>query len=303
MSGMAGEQPAGVGEALDDVEDAVGQAGLGEDLGELERGERRQLGRLEDHGVAAGERRRRLPAGDLERVVPGADAGDDAERLAPGVAEGRRAEVDMLAGERGRDAGESSRGSRRRRWTSTLRRLLDRLAGVARLEPRQFGVPLAQQIGGAPCRMRPRSVPVIAAHFGCAAFAAATARSTSALAGDLDLGEHLAGRRVDRREGLAAGRGDRAAADVVPDARSRASRRATVRRRPASTAARAISPSMKALAIARAVALSVSLGEESVARSQSPSIIAASAMARRARVGLGTSCFSAWRRLESIRCW
>ena len=45
------------------------------------------------------------------------------------------------------------------------------------------------------------------------------------------------------------------------------------------------------------------LGEESVARSQRPSIIAASAMASRLASGSGTSCLRAWRRLESIRCW
>ncbi len=76
---MRGQKAAGIGEALHDVEDAVRQAGFGHDVGELDRGERRQLGRLEDHRVAAGKGRRRLPAGDLERIVPGADAGDDAK--------------------------------------------------------------------------------------------------------------------------------------------------------------------------------------------------------------------------------
>src|SRR5256885_12517302 len=36
-----------------------------------------ELGGLEDHGVAARERRSAFPAGDLHRVVPGADAGED----------------------------------------------------------------------------------------------------------------------------------------------------------------------------------------------------------------------------------
>ena len=140
---MAGEQPSGVGEAVDDVEDAVGQAGFGEDLGELDRAERRQLRRLEDHGVAAGERRRRLPAGDLQRVVPGADAGDDAERLAPRVAEGRRPEVDVLAGKARGDAGEIVEAVGAGEHVDG-RGLLDRLAGVAGLEKRQLRVPLAE---------------------------------------------------------------------------------------------------------------------------------------------------------------
>ena len=87
MPGCADQRRADRARALDHVEDAVGQAGLGEDLAELQGAERGQLGRLEDHGVAAGERRGRLPAGDLAGVVPGADADADPERLAPGIDE------------------------------------------------------------------------------------------------------------------------------------------------------------------------------------------------------------------------
>src|SRR3546814_20488320 len=84
--------------------DAVGQPGLGVDLRQLQRAERGQLGRLEDHGIAAGQRRRRLPAGDLDRVVPGADAGADAEWLAARVEEVAD-EVEMLAVQAGGGAG------------------------------------------------------------------------------------------------------------------------------------------------------------------------------------------------------
>ena len=48
----------GLAAADDDVDDAFGKD-LGDDLGELQRGQRRLLGRLEDDGVAAGERRAR----------------------------------------------------------------------------------------------------------------------------------------------------------------------------------------------------------------------------------------------------
>jgi hypothetical protein len=45
--------------AGDDVDDAGRQVGLLADLGEEQRGQRRRLGRLEDDGVAGGERRAR----------------------------------------------------------------------------------------------------------------------------------------------------------------------------------------------------------------------------------------------------
>jgi hypothetical protein len=60
---------------------------------------RRQFRRLEDHRVAAGERRRRFPARDLDRVVPRADADADAERLAARVRE-RALELVVLAVQR-----------------------------------------------------------------------------------------------------------------------------------------------------------------------------------------------------------
>ena len=63
--------------------------------------------------------------------------------------------------------------------------------------------------------MRPRSAPVIAPQTAWPAFAAATAASTSGLAGDLDLGEDLAGRGVDGREGLAPAGAIGGAADMV----------------------------------------------------------------------------------------
>src|SRR5690606_10838820 len=57
-------------EAGHHVEHARRQADLGADGGELERGERRLLGRLEDDRVTAGQRGGNLPRGHLEREVP-----------------------------------------------------------------------------------------------------------------------------------------------------------------------------------------------------------------------------------------
>lgn len=67
--------------AVDDVEHAVGDAGLAVDVGEVLGVERGELARLVDHAVAGGEARGRLPQRDLDGVVPGADAGADAEGL------------------------------------------------------------------------------------------------------------------------------------------------------------------------------------------------------------------------------
>jgi len=87
-AGMPRQQAAGIGETLYHLKHAGRRPGLQQDLLQFDGGERRQFGGLEYHGIAAGERRRGFPAGDLQRIVPGADAGDHAERFTPRVAEG-----------------------------------------------------------------------------------------------------------------------------------------------------------------------------------------------------------------------
>ena len=66
--------------AVDDVDDAVRDAGLGEELDEAlpERGRVRR--RLEDDGVPGDERGRDLPGRDRDREVPRRDDADDADR-------------------------------------------------------------------------------------------------------------------------------------------------------------------------------------------------------------------------------
>ena len=78
--------------AVHHIEDAGGQARLDHELGEPHGHARIALGRLQDEGVAAGDRRRELPHRDHRREVERRDAGDDAERLAHGI------EVDAGAG-------------------------------------------------------------------------------------------------------------------------------------------------------------------------------------------------------------
>ena len=84
-------------DAIDHVEDAIGQTGLGVDLGQLQCGQRGDFAGLEDHGVAGSQGRSGFPQGDLDRVVPGADASNHAQRLAAGVDEGGLAQRDLLA--------------------------------------------------------------------------------------------------------------------------------------------------------------------------------------------------------------
>ena len=111
------ERLAGLGAgAGDDVEHAVGQPGLGRDLGEPQHRERVLRRRLDDDGVAHRERGRELPGHVDEREVR-RDARDDTDRLARGD------RADKPAG------GERGRGRDLRRQRNVVR--LDRLAGIA----------------------------------------------------------------------------------------------------------------------------------------------------------------------------
>jgi hypothetical protein len=67
--------------AGDDVHHAVGDARLGQQAGEADRGQRRLLGRLQHHRVAGGQRRPELPRGHQQREVPRDDLADHADRL------------------------------------------------------------------------------------------------------------------------------------------------------------------------------------------------------------------------------
>ena len=129
--------------ADEDVHDAVRNPGLEAQLAEPQRGERRQLGRLEDDRVATGERRPELPAGDVRREVPRDDEPDDAEwltergsdsaghgdRLAAVLVDGSGVEVEDL-----------------RHHADLAARSGDRLAHVLRLDPSELlGVLLDQR--------------------------------------------------------------------------------------------------------------------------------------------------------------
>ena len=99
------ERAAGVAVAADDVEDARREE-LGGDLGHQERRGRRRVARLEHDRVAGRERGADLPRGHQQRVVPGRDLPDDADRLA---AHERGHAAHVLAG---RTPVEDARGAR-----------------------------------------------------------------------------------------------------------------------------------------------------------------------------------------------
>ena len=164
---------------MNDLENSERNACLAVGLFELDGRQRSEAWRLEDHRVAERERGRGLPAGDLQRVVPGADAGNDAERFAARVAEGLRSEVDVLAGSALRERREVLDAFGTRDHVDDTR-LLDGLAGIAGFECRQLVVARAQDLCGRGAGCGHARHPASAAQAGCASRAAWTAASTSA---------------------------------------------------------------------------------------------------------------------------
>ena len=181
--------------ADDDVDDALREPRLERELAEPQRRQRRELGGLQHDGVPARERRAELPARDVEREVPGHDQADDAERLAEGHVDAAR-DRDRLAvvlvdgaGVEVEDLGDHADLAARAR---------DRLADVARLEPRSSS-----------CAPRRASRAGAAGAPGRPARRRAT-RGTRPRARDggvglldprlLELGDRLLGRRVEDRE-------------------------------------------------------------------------------------------------------
>ena len=83
--GMGEDRVHRFGVALDDRDDPVGEAGLGHQLGEADRGGRILLGRLQHEGVPAGDGVGQHPQRHHHREVERRDAGHDPERLQQGV--------------------------------------------------------------------------------------------------------------------------------------------------------------------------------------------------------------------------
>ena len=86
--GMLGERRADFGaESGDDVDDAFGQAGVGQRAHQIESGERSVLRGLDDAGVAADDGGQQLPRRNRHGEIPGRDHAADADGLAHGHGE------------------------------------------------------------------------------------------------------------------------------------------------------------------------------------------------------------------------
>ena len=83
--------------AVDGVEDAVGEAGLLQEAGELEGAVGDDLGGFEDEGVPGGEGLGEHPQGDHDGEVEGDDAGDHAEGLVGDAAIDAARDVELFA--------------------------------------------------------------------------------------------------------------------------------------------------------------------------------------------------------------
>jgi ParB family chromosome partitioning protein len=192
--------------AGDDRDDPRRELGLLADLGEQQRGERRRLGRLEDRGVAAGQRGRELPRRHQEREVPRHDLRDDAQRsrIAP------RQPVGQLV--RPARVVEEVRGGER---DVDVARLADRLAAVHRLHDGQLAGTLLHE------PRDPEEVLAALERRQRRPLGLRLARDRDGVLdvrrpGDRHVGEPLLGRGVDRRCGLAAARIGELTADKQP---------------------------------------------------------------------------------------
>ena len=141
------KRTANLAHTLDDIIKPRRRARLDQDFGHLERAERRGLGGFEHHGVATGQCRRALPAGDLGGVVPRADPHTEAERFADGI-DPILAQRDMLAGEACRQTAEilqrigTGGGIRDQRF-------LQRFASVIGFQHRKLMIAFAHDLSGA----------------------------------------------------------------------------------------------------------------------------------------------------------
>ncbi len=137
----------GAAGAGDDVEHAGGQARLEPELRVAQGREGGEAGGLEHHGVAGGDRRRRLPVADVEREVPRRDQGGDADRLAEGEHDAVAVDGDGGAEELVHGAGVVAHHGGR--VAGAPAGVADRHAHVARLEQPQLVDVLLEQVGPA----------------------------------------------------------------------------------------------------------------------------------------------------------
>ena len=186
--------------AADDVHDPFGKD-LGEDLAELQRRQRCLLGGFEHDRVARGERRRELPGGHHQGIVPRRDRGDDAHRIAPNHA-GEAGQIFARQGAVLRCARRPRKIETRRRSPES-RRSAPQQAACRCCPTRAWRRPRrrASMRSASRSSSAARSLGTVCAQPAPAASAAATAAFTCAAARLRDLGDALAGRRVQHALG------------------------------------------------------------------------------------------------------
>ncbi len=171
--------------------------------------QRRHLGWFQDEGVAGGKRRCRFPAGNLHRVVPGADTGTDAKRHPLAIGDGVGI-APHVAGAGLRQRAEIFHRVRAARHIGR-HRLAEAFADIHHLKPRQLVIILAQQLRGAP--QNPAALMAAAGRpFHLRGAGSGDRRLQNGPVGRLNPGDHLAGGRIDLVDG-GAGTGDFFAAD------------------------------------------------------------------------------------------
>ena len=153
-----------------------GRPGLQRDPLELERRERRELGRLQDHRVAGGQRGRHLPRGDREREVPGRD-----QRRPPRAARGTSCPLRRPPGSSCRSGARGRRRSSGRCPRPCPSRRGRRRSACRRCAPRAVASSSAcsSRASASRCSTALRSAGGSARHAGKAALARSTAASVS----------------------------------------------------------------------------------------------------------------------------
>ena len=137
---VAHDKGTGLAGPRHEVHDAAGKAGVLEDLGKLEGGDRRRLRGLQDDAVSHRQRGRQLPREHEEREVPRDHLADDAKgRHRPA----RRHILQLVRPTRVVE----EMGSRHR--DIEVARLLDRLSAVDRLGDRELPRPVLQEASDA----------------------------------------------------------------------------------------------------------------------------------------------------------
>jgi len=202
---MLHQRRTGFRPASNDVQRARREPGFESQFAEAQRGQGCLLRRLQDHAVAAGQRRSQLPTGQQEREVPGYDGAHHSDRLTQGVGERIVEGVDGLAVNLGGPSGVVAKHVGHHGHIDVAR-FKDRFAVVECLQLGQLVDILLDQVGDSPQdlasfaggQLPPRSSEVVKRLAGRGDGLVDVVR-----AGFGDLGQNLAGGGVDSVEGFA----------------------------------------------------------------------------------------------------